>query len=81
MDVFLRGMGKTVEKLPTPATCDGEIILRNVAGERMPTIVEAENTLVAQAMRMAKGNQGIAAGYLGINRSALNKKLLKRKNG
>jgi DNA-binding protein Fis len=41
---------------------------------------EAEDLLVAQAMRLAKNNQGIAAGYLGINRSALNKKLLKKKS-
>jgi transcriptional regulator with PAS, ATPase and Fis domain len=80
MEVFLKAMGKSIETLPASVSSDAKIILKTPDGERMPTLDEAEEILVDQAMRMAKGNQGIAAGHLGINRSALNKKLLKRKN-
>ena len=40
-----------------------------------PTIREVEEYLIAEAMRMAKGNQGIAANLLGIARQTLNKRL------
>jgi len=45
-----------------------------IAG-RFPTLKEAENFLVAEAMRRAKGNQGIAATLLGITRQSLNRRL------
>jgi DNA-binding NtrC family response regulator len=79
MDVFLNFMGKPVVTQQKRVSPLAEIVLRSANGERLPTLCEAEDILVDQAMRLAKGNQGIAAVYLGINRSALNKKLLKRK--
>jgi len=42
-----------------------------------PTIAEVEEYLTEKAMAMAKGNQGIAAGLLGIGRQTLNKRLNK----
>ena len=45
---------------------------------KMPTLKEAEETLIAHALRFAKGNQGIAAKYLGITRQALNKRLTRK---
>ena len=44
----------------------------------LPTLQEAEGALVAEAMRQAGGNQGIAATLLGISRSALNRRLNRR---
>jgi DNA-binding protein Fis len=41
----------------------------------LPTLKEAEETLVAAALERAKGNQGIAASLLGLTRQALNKRL------
>jgi DNA-binding NtrC family response regulator len=79
MDTFLKAMGNGVNVHKVPSL-DTEIIARSASGDRLPTLDEAEDLLVAQAMRLAKNNQGIAAGYLGINRSALNKKLLKKKS-
>jgi len=49
-------------------------------GEHFPTLRETESALIARALEMANGNQGIAANLLGITRQALNKRL-KRKNG
>ncbi|NVN91957.1 MAG: sigma-54-dependent Fis family transcriptional regulator [Desulfuromonadales bacterium] len=80
METFLKFMGAVSAPQPTEASPMAEIIVRNADGEHMPTLEEAEDVLINQAMRLAKENQGIAAGYLGINRSALNKKIQKRKN-
>lgn len=44
----------------------------------MPTLKEAEEALIAHALGLAKGNQGIAAAYLGITRQALNKRLIRK---
>ncbi len=41
-----------------------------------PTLKEAENQVIQEALRRAKGNQGIAATLLGISRQALNRRLL-----
>src|SRR5262244_50171 len=46
--------------------------------EPLPTLKEAEDALVAAALRHADGNQGLAAGLLGVSRQALNKRLRKR---
>lgn len=46
--------------------------------ENFPTLRDAESALIAKAMKLANGNQGIAASLLGITRQALNKRL-KRK--
>jgi DNA-binding NtrC family response regulator len=44
---------------------------------RLPTIREAEEQLIAEAMSRARNNQGIAASLLGITRQALNKRLVR----
>ena len=42
---------------------------------RFPTLKETEDFLIAEALRRAGNNQGIAASLLGITRQALNKRL------
>jgi len=50
--------------------------------ERLPTLKEAEDglieALITEALRRADGNQGVAAGLLGISRQALNQRLRRR---
>lgn len=46
----------------------------NITG-RFPTLKEAENLVIEEAMKQANGNQGIAATILGISRPALNRRL------
>jgi DNA-binding NtrC family response regulator len=53
--------------------------LANWLPDRLPTLEEAEEALIAEALRRADGNQGVAAGILGISRQALNKRLTRRK--
>jgi DNA-binding NtrC family response regulator len=43
--------------------------------ERFPTLKEAEQLHIEEAMRRAGGNQGVAATLLGISRPALNRRL------
>ena len=47
--------------------------------EPLPTLKEAEDALIAAALRHADGNQGVAAGLLGLSRQALNNRLMRRK--
>jgi two-component system, NtrC family, nitrogen regulation response regulator GlnG len=50
--------------------------------ERLPTLKEAEEVLsealITEALHRADGNQGVAAGLLGISRQALNQRLRRR---
>ncbi len=48
---------------------------------RLPTLKEAESSLIAEALKRSNGNQGIAASLLGITRQALNKRLLRTRDG
>jgi DNA-binding NtrC family response regulator len=48
--------------------------------EKLPTLKEAQEQLVEEAMRRAKGNQVAAAGMLGVTRQALNQRLSRRKS-
>lgn len=43
--------------------------------ELFPTLKEAEDRLISNALELSKGNQGVAASLLGITRQALNKRL------
>ncbi|MGB3095382.1 MAG: sigma 54-interacting transcriptional regulator, partial [Candidatus Deferrimicrobiaceae bacterium] len=44
---------------------------------RFPTLKEAEEFLVSEALKRSRGNQGVAATLLGITRQALNKRLIR----
>ena len=48
--------------------------------ERFPTLKEAEDSLIEEALRRANGNQTIAAELLGISRRALNNRLRRAKD-
>jgi len=45
---------------------------------RFPTLDEVEDALVREALKRAKGNQGVAATLLGLSRPALNRRLARR---
>lgn len=61
--------------VPTPAAIAGI----GDFGDRLPTLKEAEEALIEQALKRANGNQGVAARYLGITRQGLNKILNRKK--
>lgn len=47
---------------------------------RFPTLKEAEQQHIEEALRRAGGNQGTAAAFLGISRPALNRRLARMKD-
>ena len=54
--------------------------LSSLFPDRLPTLKEAEQALIDEALQRADGNQGIAAGMLGLTRQALNKRLTRQKS-
>lgn len=72
-ELIQRGREHSLEDHPvTPGDEEAPLAI----GGRFPTLKEADGFLVAEAMRRAKGNQGIAATLLGITRQSLNRRLL-----
>jgi len=58
----------------SPRNTTSDNLLEALFGH-FPTINEVETYLIAEAMNLTKGNQGMAARLLGIGRQTLNKKL------
>ena len=75
MDTFRRAMGRGAEEVGRTDSGDTEEEHLLVFSERLPTIREAINLLVAEAKRRSQGNQSIMANLLGISRPAMNKRL------
>lgn len=73
MDSFLNAMGSSLGTRTETALADSPQL--QLPDGRIPTLKEAENLLIAQALSLSGGNQGLAARYLGITRQALNKRL------
>ena len=59
----------------------GATPLASLFPDRLPTLREAEDHLIAEALLRADGNQGVAATLLGLSRQALNKRLSRRRAG
>lgn len=79
MDSFKRALNENSQEVGGPGAAD--LSTETTAGvlfaERLPTLVENAELLVAEAMKRAQGNQTIAAGLLGITRQGLSKRLKK----
>ncbi len=60
-------------------TTQGKQAVSGITEGQMPTLKEAEQMLIMEALRRAGDNQGIAASFLGITRQALNRRLLRHK--
>jgi len=77
-DTFRSAIGGAVPEDPAPA---GKSHLANDPLSTIfgyfPTLDEVEEYMIREAMKLSKGNQGAAAGMLGIGRQTLNKKLKK----
>jgi DNA-binding NtrC family response regulator len=67
--------GGTMSAAALPPAADCAPLIR--FAERLPTLRQAGELLVAEAMRRARGNQSLAARMLGITRPALAKRLHK----
>lgn len=77
LNVFRKAIGIDEKSLPKEA----EDALPDVAfPARLPSLKEMESNLINEALKRANGNQGIAAGLLGITRQALNKRLIRSRD-
>jgi len=76
MESFRNVIGEQQPVLPAaPAAADGaENPLTAIFG-RFPSISEVEAYMINEAMKLAKGNQGMAASLLGMTRQTLNNRL------
>lgn len=75
MESFLAALGPAATTVsPALPAGEGELRLQLPDGS-IPTLKQAEELLIAQALRLSGNNQGVAARYLGITRQALNKRL------
>lgn len=70
--------GEAAQLIPQGSASSPDDPLSAIFG-RFPTVREVEDYLMEEAMKRAKGNQGIAATMLGITRQTLNKRLQSKK--
>ena len=82
-DTFLDNFKKFIKQKGVEIQSDQVIADRNSESlskffGHFPTLKDAENYLISDALKRSEGNQGIAASLLGISRQALNRRL-KRK--
>jgi two-component system nitrogen regulation response regulator GlnG len=78
LDTFkqaVRSSSELTAELPQPAAS----LFGSYSAGQLPTLEAAEEVLINEALARASGNQGVAAGILGISRQALNKRLSRRK--
>ncbi|OZG71102.1 two-component system response regulator [Hahella sp. CCB-MM4] len=76
MDVFKRLLDSPlVEQEEIPETASGRMLFH--PEHSLPTLQEANDMLVREAMKRAQGNQSIASRMLGISQPALSKRLKK----
>lgn len=81
MDSFREVIGDQ----PTPPGFSIQLQMESVVDalqmtiHRLPKVSEVEGYLINEAMKQAKGNQGIAASLIGLSRQTLNKRLQKNK--
>ena len=76
LDIFKRFINKKglLPKSGSPASVQSASSMHDVFGH-FPSLKETEEYLIADALKRAEGNQGIAASMLGISRQALNRRL------
>ncbi len=80
LDHFRQVLGsKRTASAAADAGCQAEPESPFSSLDPFPTLTESTEMIVAEALRRADNNQGIAAGMLGITRQALNKRINSKK--
>ncbi|MBF0127164.1 MAG: sigma-54-dependent Fis family transcriptional regulator, partial [Magnetococcales bacterium] len=82
MELFRHALGAKVKgvELPRSAESLDDAPCSWPQGRKPPTLKEAEEYLIAHAMKASRGNQGIAATLLGLTRQALNQRIARRES-
>lgn len=79
LNTFRDSIGATPETSEIAEETASFANIGKLFADRIPTLKEAEQHLIEEALRRADHNQGIAAGMLGLTRQALNKRLVRSK--
>jgi len=80
MECFKSFIGSAPSEFSSdPALAQAVVENQRLALKRFPTLREIEEFMIAEAMKIADNNQGIAASMLGFTRQTLNKRLRKSK--
>jgi DNA-binding NtrC family response regulator len=79
LGTFKNAMGRSGNSDSIKTAAEDSGIINGVIFNRLPTLKQAEETLINQAMEQCNGNQALAARLLGISRQALNGRLNKTK--
>ncbi|EAT15525.1 two component, sigma54 specific, transcriptional regulator, Fis family [Desulfuromonas acetoxidans DSM 684] len=74
METFCKAIGKKPPALDAPPSRDGDEKLF-ASSENLPTLTEATEALIDEAIERAQGNQTIAARMLGITQPSLSNRL------
>ncbi len=79
---FRKAIGERAGETETgsPAGKGGDATILHAFCGRFPTLREAEEYLVSEALKRAENNQGIAASLLGLTRQALNKRIRRNRD-
>ncbi len=77
MDSFRAKISRKHSVQKTGAQGDVDLTSGMSFSEQLPTLKEAEQKLIQEAMKRANGNQSIAAEILGMSRRALNNRLMR----
>ena len=75
LDVFREHICPGVQKRNDPAHCTEAASTLFASCQTLPTLNQATELLINEAMKRADGNITQAAAYLGISRQALSKRL------
>jgi len=77
MDSFRAKISRKHRVPKTVAQGEVDLLSGMSFSEQLPTLKEAEQELIQEAMKRANGNQSIAAEILGMSRRALNNRLMR----
>lgn len=78
LDSFKARVFKPGARLPVPRSVASGLFSSLPV---LPTLREASDALIREALERSGGNQGVAAGYLGLSRTALNRRLKLQDSG
>jgi DNA-binding NtrC family response regulator len=78
MTSFRGAIGDDRPSVAVPQSGNGDECQLQAIFGHFPSLAEIEEHMIGEAMKIAKGNQGIAASMLGITRQTLNRRLKER---
>jgi len=76
LDTFIDHMAQAINQLPTP----GSQTVPGTSGTRLPTMKQAIELLIAEALHRTDGNQSAAADLIDVSRQTISRYCRKKTN-